>query len=265
MNELQNLLSKGMFAIGVLTGSETQDLDTVIRSGNSLAVKARLLKGNYQLTEKSLELAIHTNDPNIVNYIIDTGQKVTSRDVSYALSLLNLDQSCGLRQCEIIKNLINAIRNKNDKLDHSVLMCLIKEDKVANMKFFLGLNVEVTQEHIDKASNLNASCKTLREKYPRLGGTYIIDESGTQVEIPKYSKYSDTLKILIQFYEKKDTFKNFRIMGESARCANAFFVNTSTGPKKIPTEVMFKIAGMAENTKYPLDDKVKEKIFYKKY
>jgi hypothetical protein len=218
-------------ALSILVDTEKQSLDLTIQSGHSLAVKAVILKGNYQITDQSLYLAIRTNNPEIVKSIINTGVESNSKHIIHALEVLgdySLDEEENQNTKDIIKTLVNAIRVKGQKIGQEVLMNAIEKENWSGIRLLIKFNIPVKEEHLNILEKgwceniewMSALLKNARQK---------------QIEAA-----ADAEKI-----------KNLWVLGSGLRTKTGFFA--------IPTEVVMKIVNFTGNESKPVTfDKIEK-------
>lgn len=227
-------------ALGIVVGTETQTLDDAIKGGNSLAVKAVIFKGNHQITPNSLNLAIDTKNPDIVESVVGAGAEVNSAHIISSIQDIfnSLDKDEEKKQAKITKNLVDTMRAKKQKIDSEVLMEAIKKDNFGAVNLLINLGIRVTEEHI----NFSAS-----------GG----------------SEYGDAIPNALRDAREKqivktndaEKIKNLSTLGSGAPNRNygGFFTEMD-----VPKEIIMKIVSLTGNESKPVTEEEMRDNYYNK-
>jgi len=245
--DVNNAFNNLANSLSILVGSETPTLDEAIKSGHNLAVKAVIFKGNYQITKDTLNLAIESHDPDIVKYIIELKDiQINADHIINSLEHLDGNVWDDIQQrTEVAKALVLALRakgeHKKEEVESVILKAAIEKDNYPAVELLSSLNFYVSQEHIDCAMEA------------QLMGDSVMGVLNKKMELQNKRA------------NKQESINGFRLFGEGFRSNSAFTVDTPTGPTKIPPEIMFKIAQLAENKTQPLDDQAKQRVFNKKF
>lgn len=236
-SEITNNVTNAFNALSIVVGAETQSLDDAIKSGNSLAVKAVIFKGSYQITPNSLNLAIETENPDIVESVVNVDAEVNSAHIILSMKgMPSLDDDVEQKKEKITKNLVDAMRAKGQKIDSEVLMDPLKRNVLHTVKFLISLNLRIKEEHITLASNS-------------------VDEYGQlQLEFLKTAREKQ-----IEKTNDAEKNKNLCTLGSGApnRTNVGFFTN-------MPKELIMDIISRTGNESKPVTEEEMKSNYYTK-
>jgi hypothetical protein len=234
LRDVENNVMHAFKALGIIIGTDEQSLDDAIQSKNNLAVKAIILKGNYQFTDNSLNLAIKTRNPDIVESIIKTGVEINSTHVIDSLNellVIAVDQNENQDKKNITKNLVNAMRIKGQKIGPEVLTDAIINDNLQGIRLLMELNVSVKEEHIQ-----------------------LSEQPGNQY-MPQL--IASILKAAQEKEADAEKIKNLWVLGSGLRTKTGFFANQAS-------EVVMKIVSLTGNESKPVTTEEEERYYKNK-